>query len=217
MENIRAFFENETLDICVEKISNKLLSIPESNQKLYAKMLVSEMETHICEIFDYNLSRDSDGEWYIDDESAAGINLKIDFFQLIYNIINIFNYANINILNTIDDLECKALKKYLFDSSYNFKNWEKDRQEHISAKGKVSKATATEKVDVIRTILNSDKAQYSNDKALAAFIAWLCGGSHESIRQNGISKNSRYNNEDVLKEKFASIGIFYEKGKIKNK
>lgn len=55
MENIRAFFENETLDICVEKISNKLLSIPEYNQKLYAKMLVSEMETHICEISDYNL------------------------------------------------------------------------------------------------------------------------------------------------------------------
>lgn len=217
MENIRAFFENETLDICVEKISNKLLSIPEYNQKLYAKMLVSEMETHICEISDYNLSRCPDGEWYMDNELVSGINLKIGFFQLLYSLINIFNYANICIIDIMDELKCKALKKCLFDSPYNFVDWEKDRQNYISAKKKVPIAKTTEQVDAILALLKSDSVEYSSDTDLAKFISWLCGGSEKSIRQNGLCRNTGYNNESVLKEKFSLIGLIYDKGKIRDK
>ena len=81
---------------------------------------------------------------------------------------------------------------------------------------KLPSAKATEQVDVITTLLNKCNIKYSNDKDLSEFISWLCGGSAESIRQNGIIKNTGYNNEEVLKEKFASIGITYDKGKINN-
>ena len=82
-------------------------------------------------------------------------------------------------------------------------------------KKKEPTATTPEQVDVIRTLLKSAGVEYSSDVDLAKFISWLCGGTEFSIRNNGLVPNIGYGNEEVLKEKFALIGIKYEKGKIK--
>lgn len=80
---------------------------------------------------------------------------------------------------------------------------------------KVALANTTQQVDVIRTFIKSAGVEYNNDTALAKFISWLCGGTEDSVRKNGIVPNTGYGNENELKKQFASIGIDYDKGTIK--
>lgn len=82
---------------------------------------------------------------------------------------------------------------------------------------KPATAKTTEQVDVVRTLLKSAGVEANSDVNLSQFISWLCGGSAQSIRVNGLSPNTGYENEEVLKEKFALIGVEYEKGKIKQR
>ena len=72
----------------------------------------------------------------------------------------------------------------------------------------------TQQVDVVRTLLRSAGVEYNNDVKLSEFIEWLCGGSADSIRKNGIVPNTGYENEEVLKEKFLNIGIRYDRGRV---
>lgn len=77
-------------------------------------------------------------------------------------------------------------------------------------------ATAKMKCDVITALIKTSGYELPTDKALSSFISWLCGGSAESIRQNGLS---RYllgtENQEIIKAKFESIGMLYENGEIR--
>lgn len=96
----------------------------------------------------------------------------------------------------------KAAESYIFSRSGKVRK-------------KVALANTTQQVDVIRTFIKSAGVEYNNDTALAKFISWLCGGTEDSVRKNGIVPNTGYGNENELKKQFASIGIDYDKGTIK--
>lgn len=78
-----------------------------------------------------------------------------------------------------------------------------------------SGATVKMKCDVITAIIKALGYEQPTGRALSLFIAWLCGGSAENIRQNGLSQYLLGSeNQEIIKAKFNSIGISYENGEI---
>lgn len=79
-----------------------------------------------------------------------------------------------------------------------------------------SEATVKMKCEVITALIKVSGYELPTGKALASFIAWLCGGNMENIRQRGLSQNTMgTENQEIIKAKFESIGISYEDGKIR--
>ncbi|WP_195622170.1 hypothetical protein [Bacteroides clarus] len=127
--------------------------------------------------------------------------------EFIYGINWLFNSCNISLNDYL---------KVLQVPSDMMQQEVRDILSQKASRKKLPSAKSAEQVDVIMTLLNGCKVNTPTKETLAEFISWLCGGTVNSIRQNVMCKNTGYNNEEVLKEKFASIGITYEKGKIKN-
>lgn len=87
---------------------------------------------------------------------------------------------------------------------------------NIYSSRKESEATVKMKCDVITALIKTSGYELPTNKALASFISWLCGGSAESIRQNGLSRYlSGTENQEIIKAKFESIGMLYENGEIR--
>ena len=82
-------------------------------------------------------------------------------------------------------------------------------------KSKADKATAKNQYGILSALIKASGYTIPDGKKFASFISWLCGGSAESIRQNVCCKYD-CGDEKVLIEKFKSIGIVYEDGKIRN-
>ena len=87
---------------------------------------------------------------------------------------------------------------------------------NIYSSRKESEATVKMKCDVITALIKTSGYELPTNKELASFISWLCGGSAESIRQNGLSRYlSGTENQEIIKAKFESIGMLYENGEIR--
>lgn len=239
MENIRRYIETvygefesfEQLAVireeCICLIANKLLTMDSTNKELYAKMISKYLDSmhNYCSINEtyvtsndrfvrlknrLNEINDFDESNTISDEEDIVLHLdnEIDVMvEFIFEIEDLFNSCDLSLNDHFTALQVP---------SDMIHQKAKDALSQKVLRKKLPSAKATEQVDVITTLLNNCNIKYSNDKDLSEFISWLCGGSAESIRQNGIIKNTGYNNEKVLKEKFASIGITYDKGKINN-
>lgn len=97
MENIRNFFEGEDVNTCIEAISNKLLLFPVENQKLYANILLQEINDqileHQSELGGYDISYFPNGEPSIDEEYVAYNNFRINLYILVSRLNNLFNYV----------------------------------------------------------------------------------------------------------------------------
>ena len=218
----------------VEKIANKLFSMCKEDREIYVKLIVSLIDNYhlICydriELITYEISDaftneriECKGNVYIetfnkDDFDISCVVNDIDFF--IESLFCLFLDFGIDVHSIIDKSKEKAP---LYNEYERMKEiCEKAAESYIfSRSGKVRKkvalANTTQQVDVIRTFIKSAGVEYNNDTALAKFISWLCGGTEDSVRKNGIVPNTGYGNENELKKQFASIGIDYDKGTIK--
>ena len=219
MENIRKYFEyldspelNEDemyikADKCIDEVTNKMLSMSENNQKAYCRVILDfiwgyvygcDLGTPLDNIEKYDLLSHDDhtgrreAMWFLNSLCLLFRNFGIDM-----------NKESIN-------MGYSKISKYETNGEQEYNRQRLNRKKAATAK-------TTEQVDVIRTLLKSAEVEYSSDVNLAKFISWLCGGSADSIRNNGLVPNIGYENEEVLKEKFALIGIEYEKGKIKQR
>lgn len=218
MENIRKYIDYlDSLDLdenevyikeseCIDAVTNKLLSMNENNQKAYCRVILEFIWSYVYSGDAYSALDDIDNYDIFNDKNA-GVRNTISFF---FSLQSIFKCFNIDMNQESISLGYRKISPSDIDAplGYNIQN---------SRRKKPSTAKTTEQVDVIRTLLKSPGVEYSSDVDLAQFISWLCGGSADSIRVNGLSPNTGYENEEVLKEKFALIGIEYEKGKIKQR
>lgn len=75
-------------------------------------------------------------------------------------------------------------------------------------------ATAKMKCEIFTALLKALGCTPPSNAELSKFISWLCGGSPESIRQNGFSGTLKNADLEIIKGKLESIGINYENGKI---
>lgn len=191
MENIRNFFEGEDLNACIEAISNKLLLLPVENQKLYANILLQEINDQILDhqssLEDFEISRSPDNEPSIDEEYIAYNNFRIDLYVFVSRINNLFQLCGIDLIKQTQDLNCNAVKKYID------KNNLIDLEIYNNQKKKCIKATMLQSWTVIRNLMecavgwrltNNDNKLMYNKKDVAKFIAFLCGGSEERIRKH---------------------------------
>lgn len=218
MENIRKYIdyldslnldENEVYtkeNECIDAVTNKLLSMNENNQKAYCRVIIEFIWSYVYSGDAYSALDDIDN-YDISDEKDDEVRNTISFF---FSLQSIFKCFNIDINQESISLGYRKISPINIDEplEYNIQN---------SRKKKPSTAKTTEQVDVIRTLLKSAGVEANSDVNLSKFISWLCGGSADSIRNNGLVPNTGYENEEVLKEKFALIGIEYEKGKIKKR
>lgn len=75
-------------------------------------------------------------------------------------------------------------------------------------------ATAKMKCEIFTALLKALGCTLPSNVEFSKFISWLCGGSPESIRQNGFSGCLKDTDKEIIKERLKSIGISYENGKI---
>ena len=213
MENIRKYFsfiyttddEDEMMYSELETIgavSNKLLLMSEANQKAYCRVILKQINDWIGVDEELQLVINGSKKPDIWEHSILYLSILLNDLFDCFNI-DMRQEAKLLGYNEIipEYLEKAVVKRGTF--------------RHREIRKKFATAKTKEQVDVIRTLLRSAGVEYSSDVNLAQFISWLCGGSADSIRNNGLVPNTGYENEEVLKEKFALIGIKYEKGKIK--
>ena len=79
---------------------------------------------------------------------------------------------------------------------------------------KTAGATAKVQCDVLTALLRAGNFDIPDNKKLALFISWLCGGSAESIRQRGFCGELSAKDIENIKEACGLIGLKYEKRKI---
>jgi hypothetical protein len=181
--------------------------------------------------FFYYNERESDKEVYVyrtNDTLRAFDALSITYW-LLHGVIVLFrSFMHIYYLwgidikqfvsNMIGDINGFDLR--LFGIEGEAKNYpEKDviSTPDICLRGRrESEATVKMKCEVITALIKVSSYELPTGKALASFIAWLCGGNMENIRQRGLSQNTMgTENQEIIKAKFESIGISYEDGKIR--
>ena len=75
-------------------------------------------------------------------------------------------------------------------------------------------ATAKMKCEIFTTLLKALGYTPPSNVEFSKFISWLCGGSPESIRQNGFIGTLKDADMGIIKERLKLIGIDYESGKI---
>lgn len=218
MENIRKYveyvyssdFDKEGCYIkmfeCVDAVTNKLVTMNDSNQKAYSRIILNYIWNYMCVEGEF-----SDAINNIDNYDIAGNDDETsELIYFLYELSDVFKCFGISLNQESINLGYKKIvltepnESQVYDRRY-------------FRKKKEPTATTPEQVDVIRTLLKSAGIEYSSDVDLAKFISWLCGGTEFSIRNNGLVPNTGYENEEVLKEKFALIGIEYEKGRIKQR
>jgi len=217
MENIRKYINYlNSLDLdeegvyakedeCIDAVTNKLLSMSENNQKAYCRVILEFIWSYVYPSDACSALNDIDNYNPNKDENVVVRNT----IYFIYRLGTIFSCVNIDMNKESISLGYVEILPKGFNELYkNIQN---------SGRKKSPTAKTTEQVDVIRTLLKSAGVEYSSDVDLSKFISWLCGGSADSIRNNGLVPNTSYENEESLKEKFALIGIEYEKGKIKQR
>ena len=224
MRNIRAFF-NKVYDIeisdeeyyveeehCLDHICNKLLTMDSTNKKSFCRMIVDHLFYNLGCMEDFNKTfTGKDMEHFRDRVDNASEGTKyLASFLLQLSAILLFCDIKLN------DICVECDHPILLPDEYSKNIYEKLYfREDLKRKNKKSAgAKTTQQVDVVRTLLRSAGVEYNNDVKLSEFIEWLCGGSADSIRKNGIVPNTGYENEEVLKEKFLNIGIRYDRGRV---
>lgn len=218
MENIRKYIdylgsldldENEVYikeNECIDAVTNKLLSMNENNQKAYCRVIIEFIWSYVYSGDAYSALNDIDNYDMFNDE-----NVELRYtMSLLFALQLTFECFNIDMNQESISLGYRKILPNSINKlhDYNIQNFKRKKS---------PTAKTTEQVDVIRTLLKSAGVEYTSDVNLAKFISWLCGGSADSIRNNGLVPNIGYENEEVLKAKFALIGIEYKKGKIKQR
>lgn len=215
---------------CLDAVSNKLLSMDDTNKKYYAQMIADYFENNASLYFDLfhaflpdddKITKD-DVRKEIEDAGETATEEEIDLVwkrlkqkrtisddatlcvaELIWHIAKLFSCCGIDVNKFFRiymiPIECPAFTEPV-DSNI---------------KKKIYKATAKNQYGVLCALIKASGYAIPEGTRFASFISWLCGGSPDSIRQNVCCKYD-CGDEGILKEKFASIGIIYEEGKIKN-
>ena len=191
-------------------VAEKLLTLNENSQKAYCRLILDYIWIGCNSYKEFQIIAND-----IENYELLSENSPFDeILNCLLRLHEIFSYFGIDL-----NKESIALNHKKLVSQRSIKNGSSillQRLDNVKGK-KTATAKTTEQVDVIRTLLKSAGVEYSADVNLAKFISWLCGGSADSIRINGLVPNTGYENEEVLKDKFALIGIEYEKGKIEQK
>ncbi len=213
MENIRAYCEYIDLHFqaepnqekqdnyyieqnkCLDAVSNKLLSMDDANKRYYAKMIADYFENRASIDFDLlNAFRSEDNDRNISDDATLCVA------ELVWSIAKLFAFCGLDINQYMEVFIIPGERPVL--SVENVKK-------------KIDRSTAKNQYGILCALIKASGHTIPDGKKIASFISWLCGGSVESIRQNVCCKYD-FGDERILKEKFASIGITYEEGKIKN-
>lgn len=214
---------------CLDAVSNKLLSMDDTNKKYYAQMVADYFENNASLYFDLlhaflpdddKITKDdvrgkieAAGEIATEEEithvwerikqrRTISDDATLCVAELIWNIAKLFYCCDIDVnkffrVYTIP-IECPTLTE---PTDSNIKK-------------NIYRATAKNQYGVLCALIKASGYTIPEGTKFAAFISWLCGGSYDYIRQNACCKYD-CGDEKTLKEKFASIGITYEKGKIK--
>ena len=218
----------------IENIANKLFAMNKEDRPIYAKLVIECLDSWYSAFDSYEEVKIGEDVICPEDETCQRTctiyiqerdGIKYDM-SCVASDISFFVYGVLGLLLDFG-IDTKALIDALKGQcKYNsYEELEQINNNAINNPGvdlrfkriskKPPKAKTTEQVDVIRTFIKSAGVEYNNDTALAKFISWLCGGTEDSIRKNGIVPNTGYGNEDTLKRQFSSIGIDYNKGFIK--
>lgn len=190
MENVRAFFDDaEDIDSCVEAISNKLLTLLQDSQKLYAKMIVTSSEAWLADLRTKEVTCGVciDGTPSIDAEAVAYHAFSIDCFSFINRVSQVFDFAKISLKKNAADLKCNEFYRLAQISPEHFQELKE------SANDKMKVATHAQRWAIIRNLMecavdwrlttDEDKLMY-NKTDIARFLSFLCGGSEDRIRKH---------------------------------
>lgn len=219
----------------VEKVANKLFSMCKEDRPIYAKLMIECINIYygICydsvemvttDVINKKTGKSRKEKEYVYiyefkgekfDMSAAMSDID-DFVEAVFGLFLDFG---VDVYSIIKKIEEKAARSDCYDELEDILAFAANGPVFNLNKGirkKLPRAKTTEQVDVIRTFIKSAGVKYKDDTALAEFISWLCGGTEDSVRKNGIVPNTGYGNEKELKKQFANIGIDYDKGTIKH-
>jgi len=218
----------------VEKVANKLFSMCKEDRPIYAKLMIECINIHYGICYDSvemvmtdvinkktGKSRKNKENVYIYEFKGEKFDMSAtmsDIDSFVKAVFGLFLDFGVDVHSIIKKLEEKAARSDCYDELEVMLDFTADGSVFNLNKGirkKLPRAKTTEQVDVIRTFIKSAGIKYKDDTALAEFISWLCGGTGDSVRKNGIVPNTGYGNEKELKKQFASIGIDYDKGTIK--
>lgn len=216
---------------CLDAVSNKLLSMDDTNKKYYAKMIADYFENVASINFDLlnaflpdndeiaknDIRKEIEGAGETATEEEITFvwerakqrrtitdNATLCVAELTWNIAKLFACCNIDI-NTFFRVYFIPTERPTLSESTS-----------TNLKSKTDKSTAKNQYGILSALIKASGYTIPDGKKFASFISWLCGGSAESIRQNVCCKYD-CGDENILKEKFASIGITYEDGKIKKR
>lgn len=217
---------------CLDTVSNKLLSMDDTNKKYYAQMIADYFENNASINFDLfhaflpdddKITKDdvrkeieADGETATEEEITLvwervkqrrmiNDDATLCVAELIWRIAKLFSCCGIDIN--------KFFKTYMIP--IECPTFTESADVNINKKKGNDRATAKNQYGILCALIKASGNTIPEGKKFASFISWLCGGSSESIRQNVCCKYD-CGDESTLKDKFASIGITYEEGKIKN-
>lgn len=201
-----------TASECVENITNKIFMYSEEDRKRYARMVLFYMASN-------GVLLERDG-FTIDPDATFGNYSYFNELFKEYEYVRLFFLSSVIYSFYIFDINLEEIAKEagIYDGFLipNVPLANKIIAKSSTKALKGDKANQKNQYGILSALIKASGYTIPDGKKFASFISWLCGGSAESIRQNACCKYD-CGDENILKEKFASIGITYEDGKIKKR